>query len=197
MARTNIGQVRADLITDNGSVLWSLVQGEQFEYPVTVESLPSLNETYIIEAVVIEAFNRTGQTTAPREHLTNGAQTRLTTRLPPTRGPWSAPEAYYTNDLVPYNDKVYRLLQGMGRISSTPPNQDPAWELVKGGLIDVQFPRTLSLDWQLFPTVDSHVYGFFELRITEPPGGTFQSTWKPVRGLIEIQFSPTEMVPDL
>ena len=196
MARSNIGRTSADLIKDSGSVLFSLVMGEQLEYPVTLEFLPNINNSFIFEAVVVEALNVPYQGSPPKEHLTGGAQTTLVVRLPPVRGQWEPAGAYYTNEIVTYNGRTFRMMQGMGRVNSMPPDLDPVWEEVTGGLVYIQFPKTLGLDWQQMPTVDSHVYGFFELRVTQPAGAAFQSTWKPVRGMIELQFSPTELVPD-
>lgn len=61
----------------------------------------------------------------------------------------------------------------------------------------VQFPASLSTNWATQPSLGLPVYGFFEIRLTEPSGGTYQHTFKPVRGLVEVLFSATSLVPDI
>ncbi len=60
--------------------------------------------------------------------------------------------------------------------------------------IYIQFPQTLGSTWAVQPLPDSRTYGFFELRITEPTS-SFPKTWKPVRGLVALSYSPTDIVP--
>jgi hypothetical protein len=50
------------------------------------------------------------------------------------------------------------------------------------------------IPYAVTPTANTPVYGFFELRVTEPSGGVYTRTWKPVRGMVEILFSPTDLV---
>jgi hypothetical protein len=200
MARSRITDTRQDLITDGGAVLWSIVQGEQLEFPVVLNFIedasvkPSNN--YIYEAVVIEAANVPGQVTRPTQIQLGGVQTRLFVRLPIFLGTWATPNAYNKEEVVLFNDKYYRLLQGAGRVNSTTPDLDPLWEETLLNRIYIQFPDTLSDDWEVFPQVDSPVYGFFELRVTEPSDPIFSRTFKPIRGMVEILFSPTSIVPD-
>ena len=52
MARSRISSKTIDLQSDNGSVIWSLVQGEQLEFQVSLEFLSDMKD-YVIEAVVI------------------------------------------------------------------------------------------------------------------------------------------------
>jgi hypothetical protein len=201
MARSRITDTRQDLITDGGAVLWSIVQGEQLEFPVVLNFIedasvkPSNN--YIYEAVVIEAANVLGQVTRPTQIQLGGVQTRLFVRLPIFLGTWAAPNAYNKEEVVLFNDKYYRLLQGAGRVSSTTPDLDPLWQETLLNRIYIQFPDTLSQNWlSAVPQVDSPVYGFFELRVTEPSDPIFSRTFKPIRGMVEILFSPTSLVPD-
>jgi hypothetical protein len=201
MARSRITDTRQDLITDGGAVLWSIVQGEQLEFPVVLNFIedasvkPSNN--YIYEAVVIEAANVLGQVSRPTQIELGGVQTRLFVRLPIFQGTWAAPNAYNKEEVVLFNDKYYRLLQGAGRVNSTTPDLDPLWEETLLNRIYIQFPDTLSQDWlSAIPQVDSPVYGFFELRVTEPSDPIFSRTFKPIRGMVEILFSPTSIVPD-
>jgi hypothetical protein len=201
MARSRITDTRQDLITDNGSVLWSIVQGEQLEFPVVLNFIEDTSvkpfNNYIYEAVVIEAANVLGQTTRPTQVELGGVQTRLFVRLPIFLGTWSAPSAYNKEEVVSYSGKYYKLLGGVNRTNSTTPDLDPLWEETLLNRIYIQFPSTLSQDWlSAPPQVDSPVYGFFELRVTEPNDPVFIRTFKPIRGMVEILFSPTSQVAD-
>jgi len=200
MARSRITDTRQDLITDSGAVLWSIVQGEQLEFPVVLNFIedasvkPSNN--YIYEAVVIEAANVQDQVTRPTAVQPEGSQTRLFVRLPIYLGQWQSAVAYNKEEVVLFNDKYYKLLQGAGRINSTTPDLDPLWQETLLNRIYIQFPNTLSGDWEVAPQVNSPVYGFFELRVTEPADPIFSRTFKPIRGMVEILFSPTDQVSD-
>jgi hypothetical protein len=201
MARSRITDTRQDLITDGGAVLWSIVQGEQLEFPVTLNFVEDAsvkpNNNYIYEAVVIEAANIVGQTERPTEVQTNGVQTRLFVRLPIYVGVWNSNSAYNKEEVVLYSDKYYKLLGGVARTNVTTPDLDPLWEETLLNRVYIQFPVSLSTDWlSAVPKVNSPVYGFFELRVTEPNDPVFSRTFKPIRGMIEILFSPTLLVPD-
>lgn len=60
--------------------------------------------------------------------------------------------------------------------------------------ITIRFPETLGATWAVQPQIDVPVHGFFELRVTEP-SGAFPQTWKPLKGVVEIAYSPTYLVP--
>jgi hypothetical protein len=201
MARSRITDTRQDLITDGGAVLWSIIQGEQLEFPVVLNFIedasvkPSNN--YIYEAVVVEAANIQDQVERPTQVELGGIQTRLFVRLPVYLGQWQAAVAYNKEDVILYSGKYYKLLFGSARISSTTPDVDPLWEETLLNRIYIQFPDTLSLNWlSAAPNVNSPVYGFFELRVTEPTDPVFSRTFKPIRGMVEILFSPTANVAD-
>ena len=98
-------------------------------------------------------------------------------------------------DVVLYEDIYYKLTEGAGYISSSPPPDDSVWEETALNILYVQFPATLGSGWVISPMVDYPVYGFFELRVTEPNNSIFVHTWKPVRGLVELLFSPTDITP--
>jgi hypothetical protein len=201
MARSRITDTRQDLINDNGAVLWSIVQGEQLEFPVVLNFIEDASvktsNNYIYEAVVIEAANIEGQIIRPVTVQTNGIQTRLFVRLPVFEGEWGESNAYNKEDVVLFNNKYYKLLQGIGRVDATTPDLDPLWEETLLNRIYIQFPNTLSIDWlSAPPQVNSPVYGFFELRVTEPNDPIFSRTFKPIRGMVEILFSPTAQVAD-
>lgn len=54
------------------------------------------------------------------------------------------------------------------------------------------FPDTLCDAWSTQPTPDKPVYGFVGVEIADGGIGDLQQKWKPVRGLVEILYSPTE-----
>jgi hypothetical protein len=201
MARSRINDTRQDLITDGGAVLWSIIQGEQLEFPVVLNFIedasvkPSNN--YVYEAVVIEAANVNNQVERPVTVQPNGEQTRLFVRLPIYVGQWQSAEAYNKEEVVLYAGKYYKLLFGSARISAVTPDLDPLWGETLLNRIYIQFPSTLSLNWlSANPNVNSPTYGFFELRVTEPNDPVFSRTFKPIRGMVEILFSPTGQVSD-
>ena len=193
MARSRISTTSDDLISDGGSVLWSMVVGEQLEFPITLNFMDGV-EGYTFEAVVLEAENAAEQTARPSAVLAGGAQTTLTTRVPALLGTWSGAAAYDQGDLVLYESAYYILTSGSNRVSATTPDTDVLWEETVLNKMYVQFPSSLGSDWGVDATVNSPVYGFFELRVTEPSGVLYQRTWKPVRGLVELLYSPTDVV---
>lgn len=197
MARSKITATTNDVITDAGSILWSFIIGEQLEFPITLTFIEDATLPYTFEAVVIEAANTSGQTTPPTTVEISGVQTVLTVRVPSYEGVWNASNAYNMEDLVLYNGLYYKLLDGVAYINATAPDVDPLWELSGKNIVYVQFPNTLGTTWNQAPEVDVPVYGFFELRVTEPSNPIYVKTWKPVRGMVELLFSPTHVVPDV
>jgi hypothetical protein len=198
MARSSILAPTNDLQSDSGAVLWSIIRGEQLEYPITLSFIDNVSAGYTFEAVVVEALNVEGQTTRPETIKPGGVQTTLVVRVPVDKGAWSAVAAYDREDIVSYTGSTYKRKTGVAIVSATPPSSDPNWESYIPNKVYVQFPSTLSITptWSYVPTSTTHSYGFFELRVTEPNGAVYRRTWKPMRGLVEIQFSPTEMVAD-
>jgi hypothetical protein len=181
------------LVTDTSSVLWSITQGEQLEFNVTISFITDL-EGYIFEAVVIEADNTSSYKLRPLTVQTNGKKLRLETRLHDT---WSPNRLYAAGELIRNGSVVYeRLVSG---VSLTAPNVDTTnWAINtkrSASEVFIRFPESLSQNWIEKPTVSKNVYGFFELRVTEPVL-VFPRTWKPIRGMIEIAFSPTVLVND-
>lgn len=196
MARSRLTNPTDDLIQDSGSVLWSFVKGEQLEFPITLNFVEDATAGYQYEAVVVEGANIPGSDEVPITIQTGGAQTKLNVRVPVYRGGWDATQAYNREEIVYYGGKHYKLNHGVARTSSLTPDVDPLWVETSLNRIYLQFPKTLASDWSVSPTVGYPVYGFFELRVTEPADGIFQRTWKPIRGMVQILFSPTEVVPD-
>jgi hypothetical protein len=198
MARSSLVVTTEDLISDSGSVLWSIVKGEQLEYPVTIEFIQDSTDGYIYEAVVVEANNVVNQTEPPTAIKVNGVQTVLEVRLPNKRGEWLATTAYNTNDFVIYEDKVYeKLFEGAeGVVSNISPDLSDKWQESFLNKIYLRFPSSLGNGWTVPAAVGYSSYGYFELRVSEPDSATFKRTWKPIRGLVELLFSPTDIVPD-
>lgn len=197
MARSKITAVGQDLIDDSGSVLFSFIKGEQLEFPVDLEFVSGAPTGYTFEAVVVEGANEEGQTEAPGNVESGGIQTNLTVRVPVYRGVWAAATAYDIEDVVLYSGKYYRSVGGIALVDATPPDTSQYWRETAINRVYVQFLKNLAASWNIAPAVGFPVYGFFELRVTEPDNGVFQRTWKPVRGLVQILFSPTDIVPDV
>jgi hypothetical protein len=197
MARSPLTDTSDDLIQDSGSVLWSFVKGEQLEFPITLNFVEDVTAGYTYEAVIVEALNVSEQTSKPLTIKPSGVQTILNVRVPTKRGTWDAAQAYNREDVVLYAGIYYKLLKGAARTNSTPPSSDSLWQVTTLSKIYLQFPSTLGSTWQIAPIVGSAVYGFFELRVTEPTDNIFRRTWKPVRGMVELLFSPTDIVPDV
>lgn len=200
MARSRLTNTSQDLISDGGAVIWSFVKGEQLEFPITLNFIEDasvkVSNNYQYEAVVVEANNVLAQTDRPTSVKTGGIQTTLFVRLPIFLGDWQSAQAYNKEEVVLYSNKYYKLIQGSGRVNSTVPSADPYWEETLLNKIYIQFPSTLASNWSVQAQADNAVYGFFELRVTEPVDPIFTRTFKPVRGMIEILFSPTSEVTD-
>lgn len=191
MARSRLIDPANDVITDAGAVLWSFVKGEQLEFPITLSFIQNVTLGYTYEAVVIEADNQADQILPPIRVRTGGVTNVLTVRVPVNRGNWDPAQAYNREDVVYYGGKYYKLLAGIARTNSTTPNLDSNWLETSLSKVYLQFPKTLASTWNQAPTVTTAVYGFFELRVTEPYDSIFTRTWKPIRGMVEILFSPT------
>ena len=201
MARSRLTDTSLDLVTDAGAVLWSMILGEQLEFPITLNfiadaSVKALNN-YQYEAVVVEAKNISGQTDKPTLVQPSGVTTRLFVRLPVFLGTWSATQAYNKEEVVLYNGTYYKLAKGLARVSAVTPDIDATWTPTVLNKIYVQFPNTLGANWAVKPLADSASYGFFELRVTEPTDAVFTRTFKPVRGMVELLFSPTDDTADI
>lgn len=198
MARSNFGQNQIDLQSDGGTVLWSIIQGEQLEYPITLDFLTNADAGYTYEAVIVEGANIANDESVPSVARTGGNNLTLVVRVPLEKGAWSAATAYNREDVVSYNGLYYKLFSGTNRVSAVLPTVDTAyWVLHEPNKVYIQFPDTLTLTpaWLVQPTLISDVYGFFELSVKEPAGGVFQRTWKPMRGLVAFKYSPTQVVP--
>jgi len=190
MARSQLTSTSQDLVSDSGAVLWSLIYGEQLEFPVTLSFIDDVTEGFTFDAVVVEAENVEGQTSAPRTVQPSGVVHALGVRVPVFEGVWSAEGQYNTEDVVIHDGVAYKLLQGEDYISTVIPSEDPSWEETSLSRVYLQFQSDLGDDWAVKPKVGSPVYGFFELSVQEPVTAFFRKTWKPMRGLVQILFSP-------
>lgn len=193
MARASLVKPTIDLVSDDGTVLWSIVRGEQLEQIVNVNFLTN-TYGYEYEAVVVEGNNVVGATEPPDSIAVGAKVASLNVRVPIEKPEWNGSTAYDREDIVPYLGKYYRKLVGNGVIENISPDTSPNWAETKPNLVYIQIPSTLGSDWALQPAANSSTYGFFELRVTEPAGSVFRKTWKPVRGVIKLDFSPTELI---
>ena len=148
MARTRINSKSKDLISDNGSVLVSLIHGEQVRMSITCSWLTNMSG-YTITAKVVEADSRTLNHTLkelPTQALTSGQIVAL-----------------------PIVDSD---------------NTDNVFEIV--------FPETLINSFTTMPTPEAPTYAWIGLEIQDTGTGNEKQVWKPLRGLVEILYSPSE-----
>ena len=197
MARSRFNNITSDAINDGGTVLISLVQGEQIELPVIVDFIedPTL---YNYEAALVEADNQAEQTTPPVKIKGSPTKSTLTVRIPSWKGVWSASTAYTTGNLVSVNGSIYERIGYAANVvdSESPSTPDSTkWMLSHRGKLFIQLTSDLSSTY-LPPSVGSPSYGFLELRVTEK-AGAFPRTYKPIRGVVEFLFSPTHITPDI
>ena len=202
MARSRLIDPQLDIVSDPGAILFSMVIGEQLEFPITVgfisdasyKTPSTLNYKY--EAVVVEANNVIGQTTQPTTIKSSGIQTALFVRVPAYVGQWTGTTATFNKeDVVLYNGIYYKKLTAASQALIAPNLDTAVWEPTTLNKIYVRFPKELGSTWSVAPAISYNSYGFFELRVTEP-GTSFPRTFKPVRGLIELLYSPTAAVTD-
>ena len=196
MARPRLISPTVDLMKDEGAVLFSLVKGEQREFPVELDFVSDSTLGYVFEAVVVEAANTASQKEPPTSLMSNGAQTTLTVRLPVFMGDYTIGTEYSLEEVVLFGGNYYKLMTELLTADEVTPDINENWVLTSMNIVYLQFNKELSDDWAQSPIINVPMYGFFELRVTEPANNIITQTWKPVRGLIEILFSPTDIVAD-
>lgn len=148
MPRTAIRAKSTDTITDDGSVLVSVVKGEQIHLTFTLGWLTDLTG-YTVTAKVAEGANQTGDLEdAPLQEDATLTVTALT----------------ILDDDV--SDNVFKVV-------------------IPDDLVDA---------WDVQPTPDDPVYGFFALSVADTGTGDNQQIFVPVRGMIEIRYNPVESV---
>jgi len=146
MPRSKITSKSQDLITDDGSIIASIVHGEQTRINVTASWLTNLTG-YTITAKVVEGDNVQDSGAIP----STARDTPVVTSLP---------------------------------ILDTTPTDN---------IFDIVIPQDLINTWDTFPAPDKPIYGFIDLEIADTGTGNNQQIWKPMRGLIEVRYSPTEI----
>jgi hypothetical protein len=202
MARTPIIDDGESLIDDSGTVLWSFIRGEALEFPIVINFLSDCTDAsgYVFNAIVVEAENSPNQTEAPDTLQAGGVVTNFNVspdggiRLLHAIGSpnWAPATSYDAGDLIYYtsNEKYYTLLSGTDRINATTPDIDPYWLETTKNTVYLRFPDTLGATWAQKPKIGCATYGFFELQVQEPTGFSFRRKWKPVRGMVELLYSP-------
>jgi hypothetical protein len=196
MARPRLVDPTVELMTDEGAVLFSFARGEQREFPVDLDFVSDVTAGFDYEAVIVEAANVAAQTAPPETIQAAGVQTSLVIRVPVHVGPWVTLTAYNLGEVCSYDGSYYRLMAEVLTDAIVPAN-NTNWEVTNLRTVYIQFASTVSSTWSQSPVINVPVYGFFELRVTEPVNNLIRQTWKPVRGLIEILFSPTDIVADV
>jgi len=205
MARTPITEDGESLVDDSGTVLWSFIRGEQLEFPIVINFLTDCTSTsgFVFEACVLEAENAPNQEAAPDTIQVDGVKTDYTVANSGIRqlvdaGAWAAGTGYDAGEMVFYsaNSKYYTLLSGTNRINATTPDVDPYWLECTKNTIFVRFADTLGGTWSIKPKIGYSTYGFFELSVQEPVGFAFRRKWKPVRGMVELLYSPIHTPAD-
>jgi hypothetical protein len=194
MSRSSIRAPTQDLQSDPGSVLYSFVQGEQTSQEVALDFLLDA-AGYEYEAVIMEADNVEGLPEVPTKVKPLGKADTLVTRVRTDRGNWSPGASYNHDDLVSYLGAVYRLASNRadGYTNEVVPPEDSRWIPSAKNIVIIHFHKLLSSDYAVQPTLDTPVYGFIELSVTED-FGVFPQIWKPLRGAVSFSFSPTKLV---
>jgi hypothetical protein len=146
MGRSRITSPSKDSVTDNGTALISIVDGEQIQITITLNWMTSLVGATVF-AKVVEGNN-------------DGAGT------------------------VPLTAQVGGIVTTLPIIDSN--TADNTFILV--------LPETLIDGWSVQPNADSPVYGFIGLEVDDGGVGDARQVWKPMRGLVEVLYSPSEAV---
>ena len=151
MARTRINSKSKDLIKDNGSVLISIVEGEQIHMGVTLGWLTSL-VGYTITAKIVEADSssiiHTDSTSLPTAKKAGGKVTTL-----------------------PIIDAT-----------------------VTDNTFNIVIPENLIALYATQPSPEKPAYGWIGVEVADNGVGNAKQIWKPMRGLVEILYSPSEEV---
>lgn len=145
MPRSKITGQSKDLITDDGSIIASIVHGEQTRLHITAAWLTNLSG-YTITAKVVEGDNVQDSGVIPP----TARSTPVVTTLP------------ILDTVVTDNE------------------------------FDIVIPQDLIDNWDTFPAPDKPIYGFIDLEIADSGVGSAQQIWKPLRGIVQVRYSPTE-----
>ena len=148
MARSRINSKSKDLISDNGSVLVSVIEGEQIHMDVTLNWLTNLS-TYTMVAKVVEANSSTLD---------------------------------YTKDELPTQEQTGGVITTLTIIDSDPTDNN----------FKIVIPETLIDSWTTQPRPNKPSFGWIGLEVRDNGTGADQQIWKPMRGLVEVLYSPSE-----
>lgn len=106
----------------------------------------------------------------------------------------------WINDLASYTITA-RIVEGDNTGTGTVPTQEdltsktivslPAINKVANEF-DVVLLSTMINSWDVKPTPDKPVYGYFDVEVADNGAGNEQQIFKPVQGLIKITYSPLE-----
>lgn len=133
---------------DNGSVLVSIIEGEQVHLDITLGWLTNL----------------TGYTITPK--IVEGDMSELDSDGYPT------------------------LVKSGGQVTTLPIIDSD----VTDNTFKIVIPEDLIALWTTQPTPEKPSYGWIGLEVADMASGNSQQIWKPMRGLVEVLFSPSEEV---
>lgn len=150
MARTRINSRSKDTIKDNGSVLVSVIDGEQIHMDITLGWLTSL-AGYTITAKIVEADS---------------------------------------SALNHANDELPTVEQAGGQVRTL----DIIDAVATDNTFKIVIPEDLADSYVTAPQPEAPAYGWIGLEVKDTGVGAAQQIWKPIRGLVEILYSPTNQV---
>jgi hypothetical protein len=149
MARTRINSKSKDLIKDNGSVLLSIIEGEQIQLGITLGWLTNLTG-YTIVAKIVEADSSAIDHTDPQSLPT--------------------------------------VVKAGGQITTLPIIDSDATD----NTFQIVIPETLVASYATQPSPTQPTYGWIGVEVADTGTGNAKQIWKPMRGLVEILYSPSE-----
>jgi len=148
MARSRINSKSKDLISDNGSILVSVVKGEQIQMGITLNWLTNLSN-YTLTAKIVEADSSTLD---------------------------------YTKEELPTQEQTGGVITTLTIIDSDATDNS----------FNIVIPEDLVDSWTTQPRPEKPSYGWIGLEVRDIGVGSAQQIWKPMRGLVEVLYSPTE-----
>ena len=151
MARKRINSKSKDLIKGQGSVLISVIDGEQTRISLTAGWLTTL-VGYTITAKIVEADSSSINHTDP-------------TSLPTAK-------------------------QSGGQVTTLPIIDAD----VTDNTFNIVIPEDLVSLYVTQPSPEKPAYGWIGVEVADTGVGNAQQIWKPMRGLVEILYSPSEEV---
>jgi len=148
MARSKINSKSKDLIDDNGSVLLSVIEGEQIHMDVTLNWVTNLSG-YTLTAKIVEA---------------------------------DSSSLDYAKEELPTQEQTGGVITTLTIIDSDPTDNN----------FKIVIPEALVDNWTTQPRPDKPSFGWIGLEVRDSGTGSNQQIWKPMRGLVEVLYSPSE-----